>query len=164
MDDVREDFRPLYWTMLGLGLVALLILAVGFATLLRFAPPGERTGTRVHILGVYPYNPNSHQPTGLPSTSFKRDQPFAAEVDWQALAPSMVVSAEWYDSLQSQVGHVGPAPAGELAGQDAYVPVQTPKAFHANLPGSYTLVVVRYSRGQPVEVLATDRVVVLRDP
>jgi hypothetical protein len=158
---VREDFRPLYWTMLGLGAAAVLILAVGFATLLRFAPPGERTGTRAHVVGVFPYDPGTGQVEGAPSTHFARDQPFAAEVDWQRLPSATIVSAEWFDSLDSQVGQVGPAAAGELAGRQAVVAVRTPPEFHANLPGTYTLIVVRYSRGQPVEVLATDSVVVL---
>jgi hypothetical protein len=44
------------------------------------------------------------------------------------------------------------------------VPVRTPPELHANLPGSYTLVVVRYAGGQPVELLGSESVVVLRSP
>ena len=35
---------------------------------------------------------------------------------------------------------------------------------HANLPGSYTLKVVRYAGGQPVELLDNESVMVLLDP
>lgn len=164
MNDPREDFRPLYWTMLALGLAAVVILALGFVTLLRFAPPGERTDYRAHVVGVFPYDPTSGRVQGPPATRFHRDQPFAAQVAWEQLPPSMVVAARWYDSLDSEVGRVGPAPAADLARRETLIPVRTPPEFHANLPGSYTLVVVRYSRGQPVELLGSQSVVVTRDP
>lgn len=164
MIDAREDFRPLYWTMLGLGVVAVLILALGFATLLHFAPPGQRTGYRAHVAGVFPYDPEAGEVDGPPMTRFRRDQPFAARVEWDQLPETITVGARWYDSFDSQVGAVGPAPAGDLARQEAVVAVRTPPGFHANLPGTYTLYVVRYSGGQPVELLGTDSVVVLADP
>jgi hypothetical protein len=40
----------------------------------------------------------------------------------------------------------------------------TPAGLHANLPGSYTLTIVRYSGGQQVELLDSQTVVVLHDP
>lgn len=160
----REDFRPLYWTMLGLGLVALLILALGLAVLLRFAPPGQHSGYRAHVAGVYPYDARSGRVDGPAMTRFRRDQPFAAQVEWDRLPPSMVVAARWYDSLDTEVGSVGPAPASALADRDALVAVVTPPAQHANLPGSYTLKVIRYSGARPVELLGTESVVVLYDP
>ena len=161
---VREDFRPLYRTMLGLGLVAVLILALGVVTLLRFAPPGQRSGYHAQVAGVFPYDSRSGQVDGPPSTHFRRDQPFAAQVEWDRLPPSMVVAARWYDSLDSQVSGVGPKSAGLLASQQTLVPVVTPPDVHANLPGSYTLRIIRYSGGQPVELLDSERVVVLHDP
>jgi hypothetical protein len=91
-------------------------------------------------------------------TRFRRDQPFAARVEWGQLPASMVVDARWYDSLDSQVGRIGPEPAGRLASRDALVPVITPPDRRANLPGSYTLKVVRYSGSRPVEVLDTEYV------
>lgn len=163
MIHAREDFRPLYWTMLGLGLVAVLILALGFLTLLRFAPPGQQTGYRAHVLGVFPYDPDSGIVNGPPMTRFQRDQPFAAQVDWSQLPPSMTVGARWYDSFDSEVGRIGPARAADLDRQEALVPVKTPPGYHANLPGTYTLFILRFSGGQPVELLGTDRVVVLSD-
>ena len=160
----REDFRPLYWTMLGLGLIAVLILALGVVTLLRFAPLGQHSGYHARVAGVFPYDSRSGQVDGPPSTHFRRDQPFAAQVEWDRLPPTMVVAARWYDSLDSQVGSVGPEPAGQLASRETLVPVVTPPELHANLPGSYTLKIVRYVGGQPVELLDSESVVVLHDP
>jgi hypothetical protein len=159
-----EDFRPLYWIMLGLGVVAVLILGLGVATLLRFAPPGEHSGYHARVIGVYPYDSLTRQVDGPPSAHFRRDQPFAAQVEWDRLPAGMIVGARWYDSLESQVGSVGPEPAGRLASRGALVAVITPPPLHANLPGSYTLKVIRYSGGQPVEVIDTESVVVLHDP
>ncbi len=159
-----EDFRPMYWTMLGLGLVAILILGLGFATLLRFAPPGQHSGYRAHVTGVHPYDSRSGKVDGPAMTRFRRDQPFAAEVEWGELPANMVVDARWYDSLDSEVGEVGPEPAGRLASRDALVPVITPPGQRANLPGRYTLKVVRYSGSRPVELLDTENVVVLSSP
>jgi hypothetical protein len=162
--DARDDFRLLYRTMLGLGAVGVVILALGLATIVRFAPPGQRTGYRAHVVGVFAYDTGSGRVGGPPMTRFHRDQTFAARVDWERLPPGMVVAAHWYDSLDSEVGSVGPAPAADLAGQGALVPVRTPPDLHANLPGTYLLVVVRYAGGQPVELLGSESVVVLRDP
>jgi hypothetical protein len=150
--------------MLGLGVAAVIILALGLATLLRYAPPGQRTGYRAHIVGVFAYDPGSGQVGGRPMTRFPREQPFAAQVDWESLPPSVTVAAEWYDSLSSQVGSVGPATAADLAGHGTVVPVRTSPGLRANLPGNYTLVVIRYARSQPVELLGSESVVVLRDP
>jgi hypothetical protein len=160
----REDFRPLYWTMLGLGVVAVLILALGVVTLLRFAPLGQHTGYHAQVVGVFPYDSKSGQVAGPPGTHFRRDQLFAAQVEWDRLPATMVVAARWYDSLSSQVGSVGPEPAGRLAGREALVPVVTPPDLHANLPGSYTLKIERYAGGRAVELLDSEGVVVLHDP
>jgi hypothetical protein len=159
----QEDLHPLYRTMLALGVVAILLLALGFAVMLRSAPPGQRTGYRARVIGVFAYDPSSGQPTGPPMTRFRRRQPFTAQVDWSALPPAVVAGARWTDSLDDEVGTVGPASAGSLASAAVMVPVKTPPEFHANLPGSYTLTVVRYAHGQPVELLASASVVVLPD-
>ena len=164
MVDVQEDLRPLYRTMLALGLVAILIMALGLGLLIRYAPPGQRTGYRAHVVGVFAYDPSTGIPVGPPTTRFHRNQPFTAQVDWSALPSSVVVSARWTDSLDDEVGSVGPEPAGALAEHQILVPVKTPPEFHANLPGSYTLTVLRHADGRPVELLASATVVVLRDP
>jgi hypothetical protein len=149
--------------MLALGLAGLLVLALGFAVLLRFAPPGQRTGVRAHIVGVFPCDPVACQPSGPRAIRFPRDQRFTAQVDWSSLPRDMVVGARWTDSLDDEVGTVTPQPAGLLADHEVLIPVTTPPEFHANLPGLYTLTVVRYSGGEPVELLARASVVVQRD-
>jgi hypothetical protein len=158
----RESLRPLFRLMLTLGVVALVILGLGLATIFRFAPPGQATGLKVRILGVYPYDPVQRSITDGPSTHFARTQAFAARVDWPALPGSVVAGAHWYNTLGEPVGGVGPAPVRVLAGADAVVPVMTPPDLHANLPGDYSLVVARYSRGQPVELLGRTVVLVER--
>lgn len=166
MVETHDDLRPLYRIMLLLGLVSVVILASGFALLLRFAPPGQHTGYRAHVTGVYAYDPATGSITGSAMTRFHRDQPFAASVDWGNLPADMLVSARWTDSLDDEAGSTQPTPvaAGRLASESALVPVRASRAFGSNLPGRYTLTVVRYARGQPVELLATARVTVLRDP
>src|SRR5258706_8559381 len=108
--------------MLGLGLAAILILALGAVTLFRYAPPGERTNYRAHVVGVFPYDPRSAMVEGPPATRFHRDEPFAAQVAWEDLPPTMVVAARWYDSLQSEVGSVGPVPVADLAQHETLIP------------------------------------------
>src|SRR5579859_7826814 len=120
-----DDFRPLYRIMVGLGVVAVVILAVGVVTLARFGPFGQHSGYHARVTGFYPYDSGSGQVVGPPSTHFRRDQQFAARVEWDRLPPDMVVAARWTDSLGSQVGGVGPAPAGRLAADNPLVPVTT---------------------------------------
>jgi hypothetical protein len=148
--------------MLALGAAAAVILALGLVTIYAFAPPGQATGLKVRVLGVYRYDPSTGQVFGRPSTHFTRTQPFAARVDWSSLPGDTVVGARWYNTLEDPVGSVGPAPARTLAAASALVPVKTPPGLHANLPDDYTLAVVRYSRGQPVELLARRVVLVER--
>ncbi len=150
--------------MLALGLAAILILASGLALLLRFAPPGQESGYRARVSGVFIYDPTTRSISGPAMAEFHRDQTFAAKVDWRALPAGMLVSARWTDSLDDDVGTIAPTTAGGLADRDALVPVQSQPAFRANLPGQYTLTIVRYSRGQPVELLDSTRVTVLRYP
>jgi hypothetical protein len=154
--------RPLFRVMLTLGIVALVILALGLVTIYKFAPPGEATGLKVRIVGVYPYDPVQHRITGAPSTHFARTQSFAARVGWSGLPPATVAGARWYNVLQEPVGGVGPATTSSLADGGGVVPVMTPAGLHGNLPGQYTLAVVRYSLGQPVELLGRQSVLVER--
>jgi hypothetical protein len=158
----EESLGPLYRLMLASGVVAVVILSLGLVTIFTFAPPGQHSGLKVRIIGVYPYDPAQHRVIGPAATHFPRTQPFAARVDWASLPGAVVVGARWYNTLEEPVGGVGPATAASLAAQNALVPVMTPAGLHANLPGNYTLAVVRYSRGQPVELLGRDVVLVDR--
>jgi hypothetical protein len=160
MVQAADDVRPLYTTIRLLGLVGVLILVAGLADVLAFAPPGQHTGTQARIVGVYVYGPTTGRTTGDPRRIFGRDQAFAAEVDWGSLPPDMVVGARWYNSLDQAVGGVGPARAGTLAADHAVVVERGSSDSRHNLPGHYRLVVLRYSQGQPVEVLARQTVLV----
>src|SRR5438105_4397482 len=149
----RDDFRPLYRTMLGLGMVAVLILAFGFLFFLRVAPPGQATGLWVRIVGVYAYDPSTKRVHGSPATTFSPDQTFVARVDWASLPPTVRVAAHWYNSLEQEIGGVGPSLAGGLARQGTLVVERVPRSGADNLPGEYTMVVARYSKNQAVELL-----------
>jgi hypothetical protein len=150
--------------MLALGAAGLLILVLGLVVFLRFAPLGQRTGLAARVTGVYAYDPGRRTITGPPRARFPRTQPFAARVRWAALPGGMAVGATWYDSLQEPAGGVGPAPAARLSAGDGLVPERIPPGLHGNLPGTYTLLVLRYADGRPVEILARTTVVVERGP
>lgn len=157
-----DSLTPLLRFIVALGLAAVVILGLGIVTILAFAPPGQETDVRARIVGIYRYDPTTHQLIGGPSSHFAPEEPFAARVDWSVLPPKVVVGAHWYNTLDEQVGGVGPATAAELASRNAVVPVKTPPGLHNNLPGSYSLVVARYSGGRPVELLARTAVLVER--
>lgn len=157
-----DETRPLYRTIFSLGVVAVLILAVGIGEFVYFAPFGERTGVKARVTGVYAYDPHTQRTLGEPTTRYTVDDDFAAVVDWTSLPASMLVGARWYNSMDVVVGGVGPAPAGEL-GDRSVVPVKVPRGYTRNLPGEYVFVVERYSGGQPVELLAR-RLVLVRRP
>ncbi len=150
--------------MLALGAAGLLILVLGLVVFLRFAPLGQRTGLAARVIGVYAYDPVQRTVAGPAATRFPRTQPFAARVSWASLPSGVVVGATWYDSLQDPAGSVGPAPAARLAAGDGLVPEHVPPGLHGNLPGTYTLLVLRYADGRPVEILARTAVVVEHGP
>lgn len=148
--------------MLSLGVVAVAIFALGFVVLLRYAPIGQRTGYEARIVGVFRYDPEKDEVFGEPSNLFRLGQPFAAKIDWTSLPGTVTAGARWYNTLQEPVGQAGPASASELARDQPIVPVRTPSKYQGNLPGSYTLVVLRYTGGRPVEVLGQRTVEVQR--
>ncbi len=160
MIQLGRELRPLTRTIQALGLVSVLILVAGFAELIVFEPLGQHTGTRARVTGVYAVEGSSGRPVGDPQTHFGRDQNFAAIVDWSSLPPAMTVSARWYDSLDQTVGGVRAEPASGLAARGVVVLERRSPEFHHNLPGHYTLVVLRHAGGQPVEVLARRTVLV----
>jgi hypothetical protein len=158
----RDDFRPLYRTMVSLGAVAVVILALGFLFFLRFAPPGQGTGLKARVEGVYAYDPSTKRIHGSAATSFAPDQAFAAKVDWSSLPATVTVGAHWYNSLEQETGGAGPSAAGALARQGTLVVPTLPRRGAENLPGQYTMVVARYSHGQAVELLGRTSVLVER--
>lgn len=149
-----DQLRPLYRAMVSLGVVGIVILALGLLDFFSFEPLGQRTGMHATVQGVYRYDAHSHEVSGQPRQRFTADEAFAAVVDWSSLPSSTVVAARWFDTLGDEVGGVGPSPASDL-GSTSVIPVKIPQGFQHNVPGDYNFVVERFSRGQPVEVLAS---------
>ena len=147
----------LYRGVVALGVAGLLLLGLGLGEFFVFEPPGQHSGLSARIEGVYAYDAASKQAGGGDRAVFKRDQAFAAAVDWSALPEGQSFGARWFDSFQTPAGGVGPAHPSGLA---RLVPVQKPPGLHYNLPGHYYFVVERFSGGQPVEVIASRSVLV----
>lgn len=156
-----DPVRTLYRTIFVFGVAGLLILAVGLVEFIHFEPATQTTATAARIAGVYMYDPATKTTSGDDMSSFARNQPFAAVVDWSSLPPNMPVDARWYDSFENEVGHVGPGTPAQL-GATSTVPVSVAEGFQHNLPGHYIFVVERLEGGQPVEVLARRIVLVSR--
>ena len=156
-----DPVKTLYRTLLLFDVVAILILAVGLGEFLYFEPPGQQTGLKATVVGIYQYDPVTNKTFGPERTTFSRTQLFAAVVDWSSLPPNITVDARWYDNFESVVGHVGPGTPAQLADQPT-VPVALPTNLKYNLPGQYVFVVERWANGVPVEVLARRIVLVER--
>ena len=162
MSSITDDqLRTLYRTLLVFATVGVVILAIGLVEFAYFERPGQSSGARVHIVGVYQFDPESKQPVGPDRSQFPRTEEFAAVVDWPSLPSNLVVDARWYDSFGSIQGQVGPATPPELA-TNSVIPVEVPQGLHYVLPGRYTFVVERLQDGLPVEVLGRRFVVVER--
>ena len=162
MSSITDDqLRTLYRTLLVFATVGVVILAIGLVEFAYFERPGQSSGARVHIAGVYQFDPESKQPVGPDRSQFPRTEEFAAVVDWSSLPSTLVVDARWFDSFGSIQGQVGPATPPELA-THSVITVEVPQGLHYVLPGRYTFVVERLQDGLPVEVLGRRFVVVER--
>ena len=157
-----DPVRPLYRALLVFDVVAILILAVGLAEFLYFEPPGQNSGLKATIVGVYRYDPGTDTTSGPDRRVFPRTELFAAVVDWSSVPQGIVVDARWYDSFAAMVGRVGPGTPAQLANQTT-IPVGVPTGMKFNLPGQYVFVVERLENGVPVEVLARRIVLVERE-
>jgi hypothetical protein len=156
-----DQLRVLYRTLLGFATVGVLVLALGLVQFAYFERPGEASGVKAKIAGVYKYDPATGQTVGPDRAEFARNEQFAADVDWSSIPSNLTVDARWYDSFGSIEGQVGPDTASALAG-DTTVPVKVPPGYHFVLPGRYTFVVERFENGVPVEVIGRRFVVVDR--
>ena len=159
--DTYDPVRTLYRTLLLFAAVGIVILAGGLLEFLYFEPPGQTSGVKAHIVGVFQYDPVTQKTSGPDQRTFARNQHFAAVVDWSSLPNDITVDARWYDSFQVVVAQVGPGTPTQLADR-AVVPVAVPSGLKYNLPGQYIFVVERMSGEVPVEVLARRIVYVVR--
>jgi len=148
-----DQLRVLYRTLLVFATVGVVILCVGLVQFVYFERPGEETGVKAHIVGVYEYDAATHKTVGSDRSEFPRSAVFAAVVDWSSLPSNLVVDARWFDTFGSMRGEVGPAHPADLAAHSV-VPVEVPPDLHFVLPGRYTFVVERVADGVPVEVLS----------
>ena len=148
-----DQVRTLYRTLLVYAAASILILIIGLGEFFYFEPPGQHTGLKATIVGVYQYDPATNSVIGPDRNAFPRTVDFTAKVDWSTLPRNIVVDARWYDGFGNVVGSVGPGTPKDLASH-TLVPVHPPTGFHHNLPGHYIFVVERYEGGVPVEVIA----------
>ncbi len=157
-----SQVRTLYRTLLLFATVGVVLLALGLLEFVYFEPPGQASGAKARLAGVYQYDPTTRTTFGPDRTSFKRTEEFAAVVDWSTLPSDITVDARWYDSFGDVVGRLGPSSPFQLA-TTTVVPVIVPPGFKHNLAGNYTFVVERFNAdGVPVEILARRIVLVER--
>ncbi len=156
-----DQLRTLYRTLLLFATVGVVILSLGLLQFVYFERPGQETGVKAHIAGVFKYDPQTHQTVGPDRSEFARSEVFAAVVDWPSVPANLIVDARWYDTFGSMRGHIGPGHSTDLAGEST-IPVEVPQGSTLVLPGRYTFVVERLQDGVPVEVLGRRLVLVDR--
>lgn len=156
-----DQLRTLYRTLLVFAAVAVLILTVGLVEFVHFEPPGQTSGIKAHILGVYLYDPATGATSGPDKSEFSRTDEIAAVVDWPSIPSNLTVDARWIDSFGDVVGRAGPATPAELT-HHMIVPIGVPQGLHHILPGHYTFVIERIRGDVPVEVLGRRIIVVDR--
>ena len=157
-----DQLRVLYRTLLVFATVGVVILCIGLVQFVYFERPGEGTGVKARIAGVFAYDATTKKTFGPDRSEFARADDFAAVVDWSSVPAGLVVDARWYDTFGSMRGGAGPGHPADLASEST-IPVEVPPDLHFVLPGRYTFVVERIDAdGVPVEVLARRFVVVDR--
>ena len=158
----HDQLHTLYRTLLVFATIGAIVLSIGLVQFVYFERPGEETGVKARIVGVYEYDPTTRMTIGPDRSEFPRADVFAAVVDWSSVPSQLVVDARWYDTFGSMRGEVGPGHPTDLSAA-SIVPVDVPPNLHFVLPGRYTFVVERLDAdGVPVEVLARRFVLVDR--
>lgn len=146
----RDSLTAPYVTLIAVGLVSFLILLLAFGQLIEGTAPWQHVRVRAHIQGVYRYDPATGRVVSGPRTRFQKGHAFAGRVNWSALPSRLEVGARWYDDTGQDWGGIQPAPAAQLAhGGPSLVPMVRTDAP----PGVYTLDVMRYTAGRPVQIL-----------
>ena len=147
-----DPVSGLYRTLLVFAGVGVVILTAGLVEFVHFEPMAA-SGLHAHIVGVYQYDPATHQTSGPDRQTFSRADDFAAVVDWSGLPDTITVQALWYDGFQNVVGSAGPDRPSALREQTT-IPAAVPNDLKFHLPGEYIFTIERVVDGQPVEVLA----------
>ena len=73
-----DQLRVLYRTLLVFATVGTVILAIGLVEFVYFERPGEASGVKAHIVGVFAYDPVTKQVNGPDRSEFPRSGQFAA--------------------------------------------------------------------------------------
>ena len=149
-----DDLRRPYLTMLALGAISAILVALGLGNLLLTTMPWNDTGLHAAVTGVYRYDPKTRSTGDQTIDHVRHGQAFAARVAWQQLPTGLQVGARWYDPQDEDVGGAPPTSAGDQAARDAIAPM----ADTRGPPGGYTLLVMRYADGRPAEILGRARV------
>src|SRR5207244_11995433 len=90
------QLRTLYRTLLVFAAVGVVILAIGLVQFAYFERPGEASGVKASIVGVYKYDPATGQTTGPDRSEYARNEQFAAVVEWSSVPSNLTVDARWY--------------------------------------------------------------------
>ena len=153
----RDGLTAPYVLLLAVGLVSFFIILLAFGQLIRGTAPWEHVDAPAHIEGVYRYDPGTGHTTSGARTSFRTGEAFAARVDWGSLPAGLQVGARWYDDSGVDWGGIQPETAGQLAtGGPSLV-----QMVRSDAPaGVYTLDVMRYTGGRPVQILGRTNVTV----
>jgi hypothetical protein len=157
----NDPVNTLYRILLAYGVIGLLILIAGAAEFAYFEPFSKSSGLKVHIAGVFMYDPATRQVVGPDQRMFSRRDSFAAVVDWSGLPNDITVKAVWFDGFENVVGSVGPGRPSDLA-RSTIIPAVVPQGLKFHLPGEYIFAVERLNGSLPVEVLARRIVLVER--
>ena len=132
------------------GVISFFIILLAFGQLIQGTAPWQHVNAEARIQGVYRYDAATGRVVSGPHTRFQKGQMFAARVDWSSLPARLQVGARWYDDSGQDWGGIQPGTPAQLAnGGFSLVPMVRTNAP----PGTYTLEVMRYSAGRPVQVL-----------
>ena len=148
----NDPVTGLYRTLLAFAGIGVVILVAGLVEFAYFEPISP-SGVHGHIVGIYHYDPTSHQTTGSDRQVFARSDQFAAVVDWSGLPDSITVQGVWFDSFENVVGRAGPGLPSSLH-DETIIPAEVQKNLKYHIPGRYIFAIERLVDGQPVEVLA----------
>lgn len=152
----RDGLAAPYFLLLAVGMVSLLVILLAFGQLIQGTAPWQHVNVRATIYGVYRYDPDTGRTISAPEDTFRTGEVFAGKVAWDSLPSTLDVGARWYDDTGVDWGGIQPGTAAQLATAFSLVPMLRTDAP----PGTYTLDVMRYSAGRPVQILGTTSVTV----